>query len=124
MELRQVSISPPIMVDKRYELIYQPIVIDITIKPLGEIMDTHDDNVAVLYRWLDRSVQEVISKALASDPEVGAEVYIPGYTVTIQTLNIVFFRSLIGSDSFPGPMRLLQGVSLPQLHPLRRSFCH
>lgn len=76
MELRRVSTAPPITVEKRYELIYQPVAVDISINPLTEALASHDENLVTVHRWLDHHAQDVIARALASEPEVGNEVRI------------------------------------------------
>lgn len=74
MELHEVSVAPPIAVKKRYELVYQPVVIDIPIKLFTEALHSHDDSVVPAYRWLDLYSQKVVAKALKSEPVVGNEV--------------------------------------------------
>lgn len=71
MELRQIFPSPPIIVNSRYELIYQPVTIDIPIKPLEKILVTGDGDYMNLYRILDQLAQGIINTSLAAEPEVG-----------------------------------------------------
>lgn len=73
MELRKVSTALPVTVDKRYELTYQPVVVDVAIQ-LPEVLDTYEESSTALYCWLDRVIQDVVVTALASNPQVALEV--------------------------------------------------
>lgn len=87
MELRKVSTAAPITVDKRYELTYQPVAIDVPIKPLSEVADIYEEGSAALYRWLDQIAQDVVKTALASNSEILAEVCLL-FVLFILTLNV------------------------------------
>jgi hypothetical protein len=73
LKLQEVSTLPPATVEKRYELIYQPVAIDFTVSPLDEPLDTYDDDERDLHHYLDILAQEVMAESLAKNPEVGPE---------------------------------------------------
>lgn len=74
MELRQVSTAVKRTLDKRYQIVYQPVVIDIPIKPLTRGLCSQENDLASLYRWLDWYAQAMIAKALENSPLVETNV--------------------------------------------------
>lgn len=74
MESQKVSTAVGRPLDRRYQLVYQPVVINIPLKPLAGVLCTREDNLDTLYRWLDQFAQETVAKALASNPAVGTDV--------------------------------------------------
>lgn len=74
LEARAFCASPPVTVQKRYEMIYQPVGIDTPIFPLNEALHVHDEETLALHQWLDKASQEVILQSLARNPQVGSEV--------------------------------------------------
>lgn len=73
-EAREFPAPPYAVAKKRYELIYQPVGIDVPISPLGEVLAIHDEEILALHQWLDSASQAVISTSLAKNPHIGTEV--------------------------------------------------
>lgn len=107
MELRKVSASVPITVNRPFEFVYQPVAINTPIRPLDEALVTHDDDIVALYNWLDRSAQGIVSEALKSDPEIGTEVFLSALILFNFSSQSSSFHSSIGLGSFPGQKKLL-----------------
>lgn len=76
MVMQQIAIPMRNVVEKRNQLIYQPVVIDIPIKPLTEVLDIYDADQESFAYWLDQVAQDAVAKALDGNPSIGAEVHI------------------------------------------------
>lgn len=73
LELREVSTLPPVVINKRYDLIHQPVAIDESIMALDEPLSIYDEDERDLHHYLDILSQGIIAESLAVDPEVSYE---------------------------------------------------
>lgn len=87
MELQPISTTAPVTIEKRYELIYQPVVIDVPIKPMEGALDIYDKDSVALYLWLDLCAQEAVIKAVSGNPDIGDEVRSSSYNIAGLILN-------------------------------------
>lgn len=74
LELLESFTLPPIVVKKRYDIIYQPIAIEEYVVTLDEPLSIYEKDKTDLYHYLDILSQEVIATSLASNPKVAHEV--------------------------------------------------